>query len=290
MSLLKKWASFSQSQTTNSDAERREVREVRQQNAENLSLVDLHWNNSKQIMGLDEKTVTDKEKCKILVYHLNEIVSVLVEEREDYPGACLKYILDENVFQVLYVWSTAESRGSTRDIIMRSEQIKIYRNLIDRCRSPVLLYEEIWEPLLFLLHSCANGVPAETEDDFVSLLKGLCVSVNREFALLDLFFLGNHRHTDIGSLSVFSLLIPYVHRDGNVGVWARDAVLLCMALSSVDQRLGKYILEKTNFCPVRKLILSFLSMFLLNELAYNTRVQFYEYLLQCLIKLVVQYQ
>lgn len=275
MSLLKKWASFSPSQTTNSDVERRDFREVHQQNAENLSLVDMHWNNSKQIMGLDEKTVSDKEKCKILVYHLNEIISVLIEEREDYPGACLKYVLDENVFQVLYLWSTAESRGSTRDIIMRSEQMKIYRNLIDRCRSPILLCEEIWEPLLFLLYSCANGVPADMENDFVAVLKGLCVSVNRDFALLDLFFLGNHKHPEIGNLSVFSLLIPYVHRDGNVGVWARDAVLLCMALSSVDERLGNYVLEKTNFCPVRNLIFTILSGFFKNSLAYDTEVQFY---------------
>jgi hypothetical protein len=245
MSLLKKWASFAPSQPSNSDLERR----VPHQNAENLSLVDVHWNNSKQIMTLDEKTVTDKEKCKILVYHLNEIISLLIEERDDYPGACLKYVLDENVFHVLYLWST-ETRGSVRDIIMRSEQMKIFRNLIDRCKGPLLLCEQMWKPLMFLLHSCANGVSSDMENDFVAVLRGLCVSVNRDIALLDLFFLDSHSHSEIANLSVFSLLIPYLHRDGNVGVGARDAVLLCMALSSVDERLGNHIIERTNFCPV----------------------------------------
>ncbi|KAK3755683.1 hypothetical protein QZH41_008937 [Actinostola sp. cb2023] len=88
------------------------------------------------------------------------------------------------------------------------------------------------------------------EEDFVAVLKSLCVCVNRDVALLDLFFLDNHSESEIGTLSVFPLLISYLHRDGDVGVWARDAVLLCMALSSVDHRLGNYIIEKTNFCPV----------------------------------------
>lgn len=221
------------------------------ENAENSNLLDVHWANAKQIMCIDERTVTCREKCKILAYHLSEIILILTEEKEnDYLGPCIKYAVDEEIFQILYIWSS-ESPGSLRDLLMRTEQLRIYRNFIDKCKSSVLLYEQIWKPLLYLLYSCKTyGVTEEMELDFVALLKSLCVSVNREIALLDLFFLDNHHEKGVDSLSVFTMLIPYVHRGGEVGEWSRDGVLLCMALSSVDHRLGNYIIENTNFCPV----------------------------------------
>jgi len=49
---------------------------------------------------------------------------------------------------------------------------------------------------------------------------------------------------------VFSLLIPYVHREGSVGHQARDAMLLCMALSKKHEGLGTYIADSSNVCPV----------------------------------------
>lgn len=52
---------------------------------------------------------------------------------------------------------------------------------------------------------------------------------------------------------IFSLLLPYVHRDGGVGQQARDALLLCMALSASHTAVGQYIAQHSNFCPVRKM-------------------------------------
>lgn len=212
-----------------------------------LRLVDVHWNNAKSIIALDEKTIGHQERCNILVHHLNEIINVLVDEKDGDPGPCLQYVLDENVFHTVYNWS-ASSKNCVKD--MKREQLRLFRNLIEKGRAPLLIYEQVWKPLLYLLHSCVNNICSDEEEHFVAVLKGLCVSVNRDIALLDLFFLDNHHHAQIAKLSVFSLLIPYVHRDGNVGVWARDAMLLCMALSSVDSRLGRYIAEDTDFCPV----------------------------------------
>lgn len=253
MSLLKKLTSRTAIQHPNERQEAENTQALHTntcKNAENFNLLDVHWNNAKQIMCLDERTVTPREKCKILVYHMNEIITILTDEKEeDYVGPCMKYAIDEEIFQILYIWSS-ESPGSLRELLMRTEQLRIYRNFIDKCKGSVLLYEQIWKPLLFLLHTCKTyGVTKEMECDFVAVLKSLCVCVNREIALLDIFFLDNHRESGV-DLSVFSMLIPYVHRGGEVGECSRDAVLLCMALSSVDQRLGNYIIENTNFCPV----------------------------------------
>ena len=250
MSLLKKLTGLSSHQPQPADTERRyNVEEgLFRDDGEFLNLVDVHWNNARQIMALDDKTIGPNERSKILVYHLSEIVSVIVDEREGDPGPCLQYVLDEDVFHVVYSWS-ANFKPCMKE--MKKEQLRLFRNLIERARTPLLIYEQVWKPLLFLLHSCTIKVTPDMEEDFVAVLKGLCVSVNRDIALLDLFFLDNHPNSQIAKLSVFSLLIAYVHRDGDVGVWARDAMLLCMALSSVNEKLGSYIAEETNFCPVR---------------------------------------
>ena len=248
MSLLKKLASLSHLQSPSSDADKKQLDDGFVEGAsDDLRLVDVHWNNAKAIIALDEKTIGHHERCNILVYHLNEIVSVVVDEKDGDPGPCLQYVLDEHVFQKVFTWS-ASNKNYVKD--MKREQLRLFRNLIEKGRAPLLIYEQVWKPLLYLLHSCVNNISSDMEEHFVAVLKGLCVSVNRDIALLDLFFLDNHHHTQIAKLSVFSLLIPFVHREGNVGNWARDAMLLCMALSSVDTRLGAYIAEETDFCPV----------------------------------------
>lgn len=52
------------------------------------------------------------------------------------------------------------------------------------------------------------------------------------------------------SFIIFSLLIPYVHRDGSLGHQARDALLLCMALSQKNNNIGIYIAKCSSMCPV----------------------------------------
>lgn len=52
---------------------------------------------------------------------------------------------------------------------------------------------------------------------------------------------------------IFSLLLPFVHREGGIGQQARDALLLCMALSASHTSVGQYIAQHSNFCPVSSL-------------------------------------
>lgn len=52
------------------------------------------------------------------------------------------------------------------------------------------------------------------------------------------------------SFIIFSLLIPYVHREGSLGHQARDALLLCMALSQKNDNVGTYIARHSAMCTV----------------------------------------
>jgi hypothetical protein len=49
---------------------------------------------------------------------------------------------------------------------------------------------------------------------------------------------------------LFSLLIPFVHRDGCIGQQARDALLLCMALSRKSETIASYVGKHSSLCPV----------------------------------------
>lgn len=46
------------------------------------------------------------------------------------------------------------------------------------------------------------------------------------------------------------MLIPYIHREGSLGHQARDALLLCMALSQKNTNVGNYIAQYSSVCPV----------------------------------------
>jgi hypothetical protein len=61
---------------------------------------------------------------------------------------------------------------------------------------------------------------------------------------------------------IFTLLIPFVHREGGIGQQARDALLLCMSLSKKNENVGSYIAEHSNVCPVSVILHTFPCIFL----------------------------
>ncbi|KAK7129474.1 hypothetical protein R3I94_017628 [Phoxinus phoxinus] len=97
--------------------------------------------------------------------------------------------------------------------------------------------------------SCTVGPACTVEAELVSLLHQLCRVLVKEASVLELFF---HSSQDQGAANflLFSLLIPFIHRDGTVGTQARDALTLIMSLSSQNGLVAKHIVENTYFCPV----------------------------------------
>ena len=87
------------------------------------------------------------------------------------------------------------------------------------------------------------------EKQVILLLHQLCVCVTQDSRLLELLYNASSDHGPAKFL-MFSLLIPYVHREGSIGQQARDALLLIMALSSKHDHIGKYIADNSDFCPV----------------------------------------
>ncbi|KAG7233373.1 hypothetical protein INR49_007102 [Caranx melampygus] len=163
-------------------------------------------------------------------------------------GPILEFVVLEGVMERLFLWSLR--RQFTED--MKLEQLRMYQMLLSQAKQPLLHHKPVLRPLMMLLASCAGpgtdsgGV---VEAELVLLLNQLCVALVKDPSVLELFF---HTSEDQGAANflLFSLLIPYTHRQGSVGQQARDALLLIMSLSASEPRVAHHIGENTYFCPV----------------------------------------
>ncbi|KOX70165.1 hypothetical protein WN51_04905 [Melipona quadrifasciata] len=204
------------------------------------------------------KGICNQDDVLGVVNHVDQMITLLVLELRDFNfynnyrqsttathSPCLEYLLSENLLVKLYDWNKYSGRYNNA---VRLEQLKLYELLISH-NGTLLAHEPVARPLLRLLEDCANDImPLEVEGKLVVLLNQLCVALMQNMALLDLFF----HSTAIGKnkFIIFTLLIPYVHREAGVGQQARDSMLLCMSLSKKNDEVGLYIADHSNICPV----------------------------------------
>ncbi|XP_073331085.1 FHF complex subunit HOOK-interacting protein 1A-like [Pagrus major] len=183
--------------------------------------------------------------------YVEHMLFLLMEEEAGQGGAMgpiLEFVVLEGVMERLFLWSLR--RQFTEE--MKLEQLRMYQMLLSQARQPLLHHKPVLRPLMMLLASCAGAGTDSggvVEAELVLLLNQLCVALVKDPSVLELFF---HTSEDQGAANflLFSLLIPYTHRQGSVGQQARDALLLIMSLSASDPRVAKHIAENTYFCPV----------------------------------------
>ncbi|XP_070774116.1 FHF complex subunit HOOK-interacting protein 1A [Enoplosus armatus] len=180
--------------------------------------------------------------------YVEHMLFLLMEEESGQAGAMgpiLEFVVMENVMERLFVWSLR--REFTDD--MKLEQLKMYEMLVVQAHQPLLHHKPILRPLMMLLSSCSGTAAPQVEAELVLLLNQLCCVLAKDPSILELFF---HTSEDQGATNflIFSLLIPFIHREGTVGQQARDALLLIMSLSAENERVAKHVAENTYFCPV----------------------------------------
>ncbi|XP_040002458.1 protein FAM160A1 isoform X2 [Xiphias gladius] len=180
--------------------------------------------------------------------YVEHMLFLLMEEDSGQTGAMgpiLEFVVMENVMERLFVWSLR--REFTDD--MKLEQLKMYEMLVGQAHQPLLHHKPILRPLMMLLSSCSGTAVPAVEAELVLLLNQLCCVLAKDPSILELFF---HTSEDQGATNflIFSLLIPFIHREGTVGQQARDALLLIMSLSAENERVAKHIAQNTYFCPV----------------------------------------
>nr|XP_019578353.1 PREDICTED: protein FAM160A1 [Rhinolophus sinicus]XP_019578360.1 PREDICTED: protein FAM160A1 [Rhinolophus sinicus] len=179
--------------------------------------------------------------------YVEHMLFLLIEEqaKDAAMGPILEFVVSENIMEKLFLWSLR--REFTDDT--KIEQLKMYEMLVTQSHQPLLHHKPILKPLMMLLSSCSGTTTPAVEGKLVVLLNQLCSILAKDPSILELFF---HTSEDQGAANflIFSLLIPFIHREGTVGQQARDALLFIMSLSAENSMVAHHIVDNTYFCPV----------------------------------------
>uniref|UniRef100_F6ZFD7 FHF complex subunit HOOK interacting protein 1A n=1 Tax=Monodelphis domestica TaxID=13616 RepID=F6ZFD7_MONDO len=179
--------------------------------------------------------------------YVEHMLFLLIEEqaKDAAMGPILEFVVSENIMEKLFLWSLRREFTDETKI----EQLKMYEMLVTQSHQPLLHHKPILKPLMMLLSSCSGTATPAVEGELVVLLNQLCCILAKDPSILELFF---HTSEDQGAANflIFSLLIPFIHREGTVGQQARDALLFIMALSAENSMVATHIVENTYFCPV----------------------------------------
>ncbi|KAM6440778.1 FHF complex subunit HOOK-interacting protein 1A isoform 1-T5 [Liasis olivaceus] len=191
-------------------------------------------------------TISPDEASTVQNY-VEHMLFLLIEEqaKDAAMGPILEFVVTENIMEKLFLWSLR--REFTDE--MKIEQLKMYEMLVIQSHQQLLHHKPILKPLMMLLSSCSGTTTPAVEVELVVLLNQLCSILAKDPSILELFF---HTSEDQGAANflIFSLLIPFIHREGTIGQQARDALLFIMSLSSESCVVAQHIVENTYFCPV----------------------------------------
>lgn len=215
-----------------------------------------HWEQAYKIISRDVEngTKSTEDEINAVSHNFEQMVTLLAteegEEGQGMPGPILHHLLEHEILEKFCGWCHRYHDDSGKLI---QEQLRMFEHLISQSRQLLLIHKPVIRPLLNLLAYCADDNASGIEANLVLVLHQLCVSISKEAVILESVFSMNADHGPTKFL-IFSLLIPYLHREGKVGQQARDALLLIMTLSVKHPYIGKYIAENSDFCPVSIII------------------------------------
>ncbi|XP_066248369.1 FHIP family protein AGAP011705 [Euwallacea similis] len=208
-----------------------------------------HWYQALKVLQRVQQLPSHDDVLGV-VNHLEQMVTLLLYDLKKNDrhcmtvnsSKCLEYLLHENVLDRLFEWSIRSGRYTNA---VRSEQIKFYDTLIRHTRHLLLEHNSFLKPLLKLLNSCHQEIFWEEVNKLlVDLLNQLSTLLVQHPEYVKLFFVNEKKGN---RFTIFSLLIPFVHKEDAIGMRARDALLLCMSLSKKNKDVALYISEISNF-------------------------------------------
>ncbi len=243
-----------------------------------LEVFKSHWQQVLSLLTGDGRSSMDNTEA--VLRYVDQMALLLVEEgpAEDghAQGPILDFLLTEDILERILTWASGLSGEQAERA--RHHQLKLYELIIGQARQQLLMHKPIMRPLLKLLGSCRDIKNSEVERHLILILHQLCVAVTKHTQVLELLFDGTADHGPAKFL-MFSLLIPYIHREGAVGQQARDALLLIMALSSQQDDIGRHITNNSDFCPVSTRVSSYVVLLKVHNQLYRTGKLKYDYII-----------
>ena len=209
-----------------------------------------HW---LELSDLVESSLTDPFALQEFKDHLKAIAETLDAEMKGCIGfgrttECLEYFLSENMFEKIYLFSTRQRVYCSE---VRLSLLNFSTSLLTCPGPPLFIHQQVLRPLTRLLRACEMAQDQWLDLSLVTLLQQICVLIQENDSLVDLFFtVGNGQVPS--KFLVFTLLVRYMHSLSEAGMRARDAMLLCLSIAgrSPHSSLCDYIITDTEFCQV----------------------------------------
>ncbi|XP_059145478.1 FHF complex subunit HOOK-interacting protein 1B-like isoform X2 [Physella acuta] len=222
-----------------------------------LEVFQNHWKQACAVINYQDKKSklspgqATVDGVETVLSNLEHMVTLLVNEDDDggLPGPILKWVLASDLFEIFCSWCTINVSIHER---LRLQQLRLFELIISQSKQLLLVHKPVIKPLLRLLMDVADSQEisnGELEFKLVLVLHQICICISQQALILESFFSTDTDHGPARFL-IFSLLIPYIHREGSVGQRARDALLLIMTLSARHPHIGQYIANNSDFCPV----------------------------------------
>ena len=205
----------------------------------------------RELQDLMTTALTDPFTLQEFQVHLTSIVKLMMEDQSspaDKVSDCIQLLLTENILEKLYLYVTRQKAYSRES---RLVLLQFANNLLSLPGQPVLIHQQIVRPLGRLLRVCETSPEQNLSVGLVPLLQQICLLIQENDTLLDLFFSDGAGQTP-SKFFVFTQLVPHIHDGSETGRRARDAILICLSVAarSLHSNLGEFIVANTNFCQV----------------------------------------
>ena len=209
-----------------------------------------HWQAMEKIMN-GPGQLTDPFSLEELREHLSSIEKLVARERPDSTGCAgdsLEVVLSQNIVENVYIFSTRQ-RVHAREI--RIMLLRFLTEVLARSSQPILIHQQILRPLNRLLRACEGADDPGISSALVPLLHQICILLQENQSLLDLFYVESRAHHPSRFL-LMTQLIPLMHDVTEVGNRSRDALLLCLSLADQlpQSNLSRFIATDCSFCQV----------------------------------------
>ena len=232
--------------------------------AVDLQIIESHWNSASSILLTDNSAWQDDDWTAVQRF-CDEVLMALEADDHNTYLRLADFLLSSEVLEKLVTCLVSPATSTSRERLERLRLclLRLFDLLLSQSSESSLLTERrLTKPLLRLLAIC-DGTSGELIDSHLTaLLHQLCVGITQFPAVLDLLFGADMTgksddENDTAGVEktssqflVFSLLVPFVHREGHAAQQARDDLLLIMSLSSALSSISRHIVENSDFCPV----------------------------------------
>ena len=208
-----------------------------------------HWN---EMDDLIQSGSMDPFALEDLREHFRAMEKLLIRDKPEQSGQigpCLKLMINENIVETFYMFST-QQKVYVKEL--RIILLRFFTEVLARTSQPLLIHQQILRPISKLLRACEGSEDREINNAFVPFLHQLCILMQENQSLLDLFF--ETKPNMKSKFLIFVELIPHMHETGEIGNRARDAILLCLSLAAQlpASNLSHFIAVESSFCEVKK--------------------------------------